>query len=273
MHNWRGTAVLMVVLTGAALLVPPPGRSDGTLAARRAPAIAKAAQKTEPIPAPHGLPKIDYWGTPAGFPHDPQSSSVAVVTEALHPHHKLAVYDAPGGRPHAFLTRTMSGLPVAVPIVGRRDGWAAVLLPSVNRRIGWVPPTGWDRLPLRDQLILDRSEHRLTWLRDGRERGAWTVAVGSSKTPTPLGRTFVLGRTRTHGAVYAGLDALVLGAIPDDRDALHASLRNGHTAIHGWSHESAFGRSISNGCLRMPPEAQRTLLHHIGPGAVVHIVE
>jgi hypothetical protein len=195
------------------------------------------------------------------------------VTEGLHPQRKLAVYDAPGGRPRAFLPRTISGLPVVAPIVTRRPGWVAVLLPSANRRIGWLPATGWSPLRLRDQLVLRRRTHELTWLRDGHRRARWTVAVGTERTPTPLGRTFVLGRTGTHGAVYAGLDALVLAAVPEDRQALAPALRGAHTGIHGWHRASAFGRSVSNGCVRVPPDAQRTLLAHLGPGTTLHVID
>ena len=276
-------ASLFAVALGVSAAVAATGDEPGHLRNRpavlvaapaRPPLIVKAPADRPPraVPAPDGLPKIDYWTSPRGFPADPAPTSLASVTEGLHPRRKLAVYDAPGGRPRAVLPRSISGLPVTVPIVGRRAGWVAVLLPSVNRRIGWLPTTGWSPRPLPDQLVLDLSAHRLTWSRDGRRRAAWTVAVGSRRTPTPHGRTFVLGRTGTVGSVYAGLDALVLGAVPEDRDALAPSLREGHTGIHAWTQSSALGRSISNGCLRLPPDAQRTLLHHIAPGTTVHVV-
>jgi hypothetical protein len=225
------------------------------------------------VPAPDGLPRIDYQDLPGGFPADPAPGSVSAITEGLHPVRKLAVYDAAGGRPLAFLPRSISGLPVVVPVVAHRIGWVAVLLPSANRRIGWLPTTGWTPLALSDQLVVHRRQHRLTWLRAGRPVGQWTVAVGTTHTPTPLGRTFVMGRTGTHGDVYAGLDALVLGAVPENRDALSSGLRGGHTGIHGWSDSSAFGRSVSNGCIRMPAAAQRALLENLAPGTTVHVVD
>ncbi|MBB4694112.1 L,D-transpeptidase [Paractinoplanes abujensis] len=268
-------AGLLALAVGATPAVAHLKQDDpGVFAARQIPTVAAPAPEPVPTaaPAPKHLPTIDYWDSPQGFEPDAATRSVEAVREGLHPKHRLPVYDAPGGVPRAFLNRTVSGLPATVPIVERRRGWTGVLLPSVNRRVGWLPPGGWETRKLHDQLVVDLSEHRLTWLRDGRERGTWTVAVGSRRTPTPLGRTFVMGRTITHGHVYAGLDALVLGAVPDDRDALSASLRNGHTAIHAWHEESAFGRSISNGCVRMPPDVQRTLLAHIKPGTVVQIV-
>jgi lipoprotein-anchoring transpeptidase ErfK/SrfK len=282
MSWFRGARVavaagLLTVAVGTVLVVTQRESDVVLVQPRTKPAVSAAPPVAAPVPkaapAPAGLVKISYWGTPSGFPGDPAPRSLEAVTEGLRPHGKVAVYDAPGGKARAFLTREISGLPVTVPIVERRPGWVAVLLPSVNRRVGWLPSTSGDVQTLHDQLILDRSDRRLTWLRDGRERGSWEVSIGSPKTPTPLGRTYVMGHTITQGSVYAGEDAIVLGAVPDDRDALSASLRNGHTAIHAWSDSSAFGRNNSNGCIRIPAKVQRTLLKSIGLGAVVHVVD
>ncbi|MGX6606720.1 L,D-transpeptidase family protein [Micromonosporaceae bacterium Da 78-11] len=234
----------------------------------RPPAVVLPAVK-----APKDLPVITYRHVPHGFPADPDPSSTAIIADGLRPSTELAVYDAPGGRPRAFLPPSISGVEVTVPIVARQAGWVAVLLPSVNRRIGWLPARGWSHRRLRDQLVVRLGAHELIWLRDGARRVSWTVATGSRRTPTPPGRTFVLGPTATGGAAYAGLDALVLGAVPDDRDTLSAALRDGHTAIHGWYRPSAFGHSVSNGCVRIPAAAQRTLLRHIPAGTTVHVID
>jgi hypothetical protein len=247
-----------------------------TVSAAGPPRSMPPVRPTEPTPsaapAPAGLPVIDYWTAPHGFPADPAPRSTRPVTEGLHPTGPVAVYDAPGGRPRARLTPRISGLPVTVPVVARRSGWFAVLLPTSNRTVGWLPPTGWVSRPLPDQLIVRRREHRLTWLHDGRRAAAWQVATGAAATPTPLGRTFVLGRTATGGSVYAGLDALALGSVPEDRHAVPSALSGAHTGIHGW-YRDVFGRSVSNGCIRMPRAAQRMLLEHIRPGTVVTVVD
>jgi hypothetical protein len=279
----RGRAVPAYLLVVALCLAGcGVGRETGTVrratvaAAAPAPQPSRTAGPTEvppAAPAPRSLTVISYTSAPPGLPPDPSPASAAPVTEGLHPVKRLAVYDAPGGRPRAFLPPSISGVPVTVPIVGRRTGWVAVLLPSVNRRIGWLPTTGWTPATLRDRLVLRRAAHRLTWLRDGVPHQSWTVATGAPRTPTPLGRTFVLGRTATSGAAYAGLDALVLGSVPDDKDAVAAGLRGGHTGIHAWYRAAAFGHSVSNGCIRMPGPAQRALLSHIAPGTLVQVLD
>ncbi|MEU4562575.1 L,D-transpeptidase family protein [Actinoplanes sp. NPDC023936] len=238
------------------------------------PASSPSVAATPPTAAdpPADLPVISYADGPDGLPEDPGASTLEVPSEALRPAKKMALYDAPGGEPRAYLPKKISGLPTVAPIVARDNGWVAVLAPSSNRRIGWVPAEGWEPEPLRDHIVVDLSEHRLTWLREGAEQRSWTVSVGSDATPTPLGRTFVMGTTTTDGAIYEGLDALVLGTVPEKKENLAASLRGAHTAIHAWSRKSAFGRSVSNGCVRMPAAAQKALLQQIDPGTPVLVV-
>ncbi len=260
----------------AAAVVPAAARA-GAAAPQTTPSSSASSSATSaaPLPAvaaPKDLPVIDYGSTPTGFPADLEPTSTVPVTSGLHPSTELAVYDAPGGVPHAFLPPTISGLRVTVPIIDRRAGWVAVLLPSVDRRVGWITDQGFQLQRLHDQLVVRLSTHQLTWLRDGVEQASWTVATGAPSTPTPLGRTFVLGPTPTNEDVYAAEDALVLGAVPENREALAPSLRAGHTAIHGWYRPSAFGHSVSNGCVRIPKTAQHTLLRNIQDGTAVHIV-
>jgi hypothetical protein len=274
------TAGLLVATVGVAAMVA--GRSSDTphTALGLAPSSTAApspAGAAEPVPAaapaPPGLPVIDYRSAPRGFPADPAPRSTAAVTEGLHPTRPLIVYDAPGGEPRALLPPSISNRPLTVPIVRKRTGWVAVLLPSVNRRTGWLTTRGWSARHLRDHLVIRRRTHELIWLRDGIRRASWTVTTGAPATPTPLGRTFVLGRTATSGSVYAGLDALALGSVPDDRRSLPAGLRGAHTGIHSWRHNSAFGRSISNGCIRVPPAGLRVLLHNIAAGSTVTVLD
>jgi hypothetical protein len=223
-------------------------------------------------PPPAGLTVIDYWTAPAGLPADPTPMSTAALVEGLRPDDRLALYDAPGGQPRAYLTRTMSGVPVTVPIVERRDGWVAVLVPTANHTVGWVPPQGWLAVPLHDQLVLRRQAHELTWYRDGALRQSWQVTVGAAATPTPLGRTFILGRSTLHSAVYAGVDVFALGAVPEDPSAVATGLAGAHIGIHGW-YRNDFGRNASNGCVRIPKQAQQALVASVPAGTEVVVTD
>lgn len=274
----------MAVLAGV-LALSVTGSGCGSPKRRAAPAPQSSvasptpvASPAEPIPtavaAPAGLHTISYLTGPEGLPADPAPMSDVQATTGLRPASgsTVVLYDAPGGVPRAHLPADISGVPVTVPVVGRQTGWVAVLAPTANRTIGWVPPGGWTEVPLRDRLVVTRSAHQLTWYRDGQAKETWTVTIGSSATPTPLGRTFVLGRSTLPGSVYAGLDVLALGAVPDDREAVGPELAGAHVGIHAW-YRNEFGRNISNGCVRMPPAAQSVLLAEIVPGTEVMVVD
>ncbi|HEX7744495.1 MAG TPA: L,D-transpeptidase, partial [Micromonosporaceae bacterium] len=243
---------------GGTVASAPPVRVQPTLPAR---------------PAPATLSVIDYGPPPPGFPSDPAPLSTEPLTEGLRPVRRVAAFDAPGGRPRAFLAPSIQGVPLTVPIVQRRAGWMAVLLPSANRRLAWVPPGGWTVVPLRDLLVVARRTHRLTWLRDAVPVRSWSVSLGQPSTPTPLGRTFVLGRSTLKGRVYATTDVFALGAVPDDQRAVPSGLRGAHIGLHTWYHDRELGQNTTNGCIRLTRSGQRQLLAEIAPGTVLVVVD
>lgn len=232
-----------------------------------APAIPRA---TTPPP---DTPVIDYGPAPRGFPPDPAPMSTAPLVEGLRPRGRVAAYDAPGGRPRAWLPSAISGVPLTVPIVQRRLQWVAVLLPSVNRTVAWIPPDGWTRVSLRGQVVVHRREHRLSWYRDGKIVQSWPVTLGHPDTPTPLGRTFILGRSKLAGEVYADTDVLALGAVPDDPSAVPAGLRGAHIGIHTWYHDRTLGQDTTDGCIRLTKSGQRRLLRELAPGTEVVVLD
>ncbi|GAB3858623.1 L,D-transpeptidase [Dactylosporangium cerinum] len=250
----------------------PPAATTSPAPSESASASPAAPATTPPAaPAAAGIPTITYTKGATGFPADPDQSSTVPLTEALHPTAKLAAYDAPGGTARAYLTPDISGVQLVMPIVAKQAGWVAVLLPSINRSVGWLPAGNWTTVPLRDQIIVRRGAFTLTWLRDGVAQQTWTVTVGAAATVTPLGRTFVLGRSRLTGKVYAGLDGLALGAVPDDKNAVADGLEDAHTGIHAW-YRNEFGYRKSNGCVRMPPAAQKVLLDAVASGTSVVVL-
>jgi hypothetical protein len=258
--------------TVAVALADAPHAAPATTIGGPAPVAPPDAATAVPA-APAGLPTIGYGPAPAGFPADPQPASTVPLTTGAHPTRPVAAYDAPGGRALAYLAPSISGVPLTVPVVMRRQDWTAVLLPSANRRLAWLPPGGWASVSLPDQIVVDRGTNLVTWYHGGTVAGRWTAALGSVRTPTPLGRSFVLGRTPPSGRVYAGVDVLVLGSIPDDPSAVPTGLRGAHIGIHAWYDPSVFGRDVSNGCIRMPRAAQQVLVGHVVAGTEVVVLD
>ncbi|RIW41071.1 murein L,D-transpeptidase, partial [Micromonospora endophytica] len=210
---------------------------------------------------------------PAGFPADPDPLDTTPLTEGVRPARRLAAYDAPGGRPLAFLMPTIRGVELTVPIARRERGWTAVLLPSANRRLAWLPPGGFRTVALRDQIVVERVPYRLTWYHDGEAKRSWRLSLGQPGQETPLGRTFILGRTPPPEPVYGGVDIYALGAVPDDPEAVPASLRGAHIGIHTWYHDGELGQSTTNGCIRLTSSGQRLLLAEVPPGTPVVVVD
>ncbi|MDH6462261.1 hypothetical protein M2302_002439 [Micromonospora sp. A200] len=257
---------------------PPPTRvapAEPTAEPTPEPTVEPTPEESVPAaaPAPAGLPVVDYDPAPTGFPSDPRPQDTTPLTEGLWPTRRIAAYDAPGGRPLALLAPTISGVEVTMPVVEHRTGWTAVLLPSANRRIAWLPAGGWSTVALRDQLVVERRSHRLTWYRDGRATHSWPVSLGMPGQSTPLGRTFVLGRTPPPEAVYGGVDIFALGAIPDDPEAVPTGLRGAHIGLHSWHNDDTLGKNVTNGCIRLTRSAQRQLLAEVRPGTPLVVVE
>jgi len=277
-HWWAAGIVISVIVASLAVAALRGEKPDlRGVAASPSPAASTPAPSPSPsVPAaakpPKDLPVIAYLKPlPRGFPVDPTPQSTALVSKVLRPNRTLAVYDAPGGRPRAYLPRVISGALVALPIIKEESGWTAVLMPSANRTLGWLPPAGWSTAVTLDQLILHRKAHRLEWTRGGVPEGSWKVSIGAPSEPTPLGRTFVFGRSTLPGEVYAGLDVLALGAVPDDPDAVPAGLRGAHIGIHSW-YQNTFGGNSSDGCVHVPPEGQKALLKALIPGTGVVVL-
>ncbi|WP_255510807.1 L,D-transpeptidase [Micromonospora sp. WP24] len=252
-----------VANNAAPVITPTPGEVDQSPEESVLPAA----------PAPPGLPVVTYDPAPAGFPADPAAMDTTPLTEGLHPTRKIPAYNAPGGKPIAFLAPTISEVELIMPIADRRSGWTAVLLPSANRKLAWLPPGGHTTVTLRDQIVVERRVHRLTWYRAGKAVRTWEVSLGQRGQETPLGRTFVLGRTPPPEDVYGGVDIYALGSIPDDLDAVPAGLRGAHIGVHTWYNDDELGENTTNGCIRLTRSGQRELLAEVRPGSSVVVVE
>jgi lipoprotein-anchoring transpeptidase ErfK/SrfK len=100
------------------------------------------------------------------------------------------------------------------------------------------------------------GSRQLELIQDGAVVGSWTVAVGAPETPTPTGRTFLLGSIVDSNQSYSPL-ILPLGTHSDTLDSYGGG--PGTVALHGWPDASVFGRAISHGCVRVPADALEQL--------------
>jgi lipoprotein-anchoring transpeptidase ErfK/SrfK len=180
---------------------------------------------------------------------DQQQATTGLV---VHPQRKVPVFDEPGGTAIAKLAPQQFG-DTWVPVIDRADGWYRVMLPS--RPNG---STGW----LRDEKLAEARSHHLIRVHTGSRTvelfdagdlvGSWPVAVGAPDTPTPTGRTFVLGQFTDPGQSFSPV-IIPLGTHSATLDTYGGG--PGTVAFHGWNDPSVFGDAVSHGCIRVPGDA------------------
>jgi hypothetical protein len=108
-------------------------------------------------------------------------------------------YRTPGGpRIARFGLLNVNGVSTVFGVVGEqvdagcRPQWLHVLLPMrPNGATGWVRGSHVELVRVRTRIVVDLSERRVRFYKRGRLVLSSSAAVGSTATPTPLGRYYV----------------------------------------------------------------------------------
>ncbi len=187
--------------------------------------------------------------------------------EVVHPVGTTPVFAAPGARVFAKVGPRQMG-ELWLPVVDRRGGWTKVLLPSrPNASAGWVRTRDVERRTTPYEVRVHLGSRTLELLYEGQPTGSWPVAIGTSSTPTPTGRTFVLGLIQDENQSFSPY-ILPLGTHSDTLDSYGGG--PGTVAFHGWPDSSVFGQAVSHGCVRVPDEALERL-RQVPLGSLVRI--
>lgn len=204
------------------------------------------------------LPQATTFTTLKGVPKDTDPAATSDGT-VVHPLKSLPVSATAGGTPVAVLPSNELGGPTWVPVVQSKPGWQRILLPSrPNDSTGWIPTGAGNLQTAHSSYVLrvKTSTRKLTLSKSGSTIGTWTVAVGAPKTPTPVGRTFLLALIAPTKPTYSPL-ILPVGAHSDTLDSYGGG--PGTVAFHGWPSKSVFGQAITHGCVRVPADALKRL--------------
>jgi hypothetical protein len=155
----------------------------------------------------------------------------------------------------------------------RRDGvWYRVLLPTrPNGATAWVPAYAVRVTPTPWRIRISLSGRVAALLRAGRIVAHWTVAVGTSQNPTPLGRFAVseVVHQVDPGGFY-GPEIITLTAHSPNLSEFDGG--DGRVALHGTNLPQLLGQAVSHGCVRLPNDAARRLARSVPPGAPVDVV-
>jgi L,D-transpeptidase catalytic domain len=166
---------------------------------------------------------------------------------------------------------TVFGVTGAVVTRSCRATWYHVQLPMrPNGAVGYVRARDVWVTHVLTRIDVDVSARQLSFFRRGRLVLRARVAVGSSATPTPLGRFYVNQRlipTNPNGPYGPG--AIGISAFSN---VLTGWTQGGPVAIHGTNEPSSIGHAVSNGCIRLPnPVLQRLFrVTPAGTPVVVH---
>jgi len=246
--------VLVAIAFGATSLVHVASDSDGGDRSTRDRTPADRQPRKEPTRAPVELSRLLAATTAARLPTAPVDATPQATTNGLvvRPLRVLPVFDEPAGRAFAKMPARQFG-DTWLPVIDQRAGWVRVLLPSrPNGATGWLRKSG---VELRTSPYLIRvhlGSRTLDINYQGASIGTWPVAVGKPETPTPRGRTFVLGSVLDDAQSYSPI-ILPLGSHSDTLDNYGGG--PGTVALHGWPDASVFGSAASHGCIRVPADA------------------
>lgn len=235
-------------------------------------ALAGAAQAAAPAPLRAELAASGTCTAGERKPLGTTSLAFAAVAR-----HKLNAFRSPGrGLLHRFAVRNVNGVETVLGIVGAEtDGgcsprWYRVLLPlRPNGSTGWVRAEDVTVLPVYTRIDVDLSAHRVTFFRSGRPVLTTPAAIGTSATPTPTGRFYVNQRLvpSSPGGPFGPGAIGISGFSP----VLTGWAQGGPVAIHGTNRPWLIGRSVSNGCIRVPNAVIRRVFRSTADGTPVVI--
>ena len=170
---------------------------------------------------------------------------------------RATAYAEPGGRPIATFGRlNVNGVPTVFGVVGARldprcrASWYRVRLPrKPNGSMGWIRAEDVEIGKVRTRILVDLSERRVTFYRDGREVLSTRAAIGSPATPTPTGTFYVNQRlVPTDKTGPFGPGAIGISSFSE---VLTGWTQGGPIAIHGTNRPDLIGQAVSNGCIRV----------------------
>jgi lipoprotein-anchoring transpeptidase ErfK/SrfK len=186
-------------------------------------------------------------------------------------------YRAPGKSPLATFGSVNAnhfamvfGIVGAVAGKGCKAEWYRVELPMrPNQTYGYVRAGDVVVRRVTTRLEVDLSSRRVTLFRSGRPVLRTTAAIGTSSTPTPIGRYYVNQLLRPSdpngpfGPAAIGVSAF--------SPVLQGWVQGGPIGIHGTNQPYLLGRQVSHGCVRVSNAAITQLFALVPAGTPVVI--
>jgi lipoprotein-anchoring transpeptidase ErfK/SrfK len=188
---------------------------------------------------------------------------------------RATAYRAPGAGPiSSFGRENVNGVPTVFAVLAERldercrAEWYRVQLPlRPNGATGWVAARDVAVAAVTTRIEVDLSARRVTLFDRGRRVLSAKAAIGSSQTPTPIGRYYVNQRlVPADPSGPFGPGAIGISAFSD---VLTGWTQGGPIAIHGTNRPELIGGAISNGCVRIHNAQLRRLFGRVRAGTPV----
>jgi lipoprotein-anchoring transpeptidase ErfK/SrfK len=238
----------------------------------------RQAERVLPAPRPpttEPAPEVDAGRRCRSDSFEPLGS--ARVAYAAIVRGRASAFRRPGrGLLGRFGRLNVNGVPTVFAVRGAvvgprcRPRWYRVQLPlRPNGITGYVRARDVELARVRTRIVVDLSDRRVSLFRNGRKTLETTAAIGSSATPTPVGRFYVNQRlipsdpTGPFGPGAIGISAF--------SDVLTGWTQGGPIAIHGTNQPWSIGRAVSNGCIRVRNPILRRLFRSALTGTPVFI--
>lgn len=169
----------------------------------------------------------------------------------------IDIYDSPDGT----ITETVSATAtygskramLVVPDGTYAPGWVRVMLPERwGAQYGWIRATSVTLETTLRAIHVYVAERQLDLVEGDKVLLSTSVAVGTDKTPTPTGITYVtelLDLSAQPSGPY-GPFAIALARYSDSFEIFNGG--KPQLAIHGTNAPSSIGQNASNGCVRVP---------------------
>jgi hypothetical protein len=155
----------------------------------------------------------------------------------------------------------------------QRRRWLAVTEAGVgNNRVVWVDARagGLRYARTRLEVVVDLSARTLAVVRGGKVVQHFSVGVGRTGSPTPIGRFSVTDKLR--GSAYSASYGCCILALSATQPHLPAGWTGGNrVAIHGTLSPTDFGRAVSAGCVHASDRHLRYLMRTVPLGTPVLI--
>lgn len=222
-----------------------------------------------PVAAPATTRPVRQSTTTTTRPEDPGF----VVADAVAP--LVDLYREPGvpyDEKPWMANPTHEGLDVVFLVLEEKPEYLKVRVSSrPNGLIAWVKRNQVKLRTVPNHVLVEVGARRVTVFKGDEVVFQETAAVGTDRTPTPLGKFFVDGIVELayKGGSY-GTHQISVSGFSDALTSFQGG--NGQIALHGTNRPELLGQPVSNGCVRLSNEAIGRLAWLAPTGTPVEIV-